>query len=128
MKQQEIDGLVTEIVNNLVQQKKLVGEYYNDINGDIKDIRNHIAELLKKKLPKSSIINRVTRKYTQGPTIINISTTRTRTTKPHTIRTTQMSHTTRSKQSRKRSDPKIHKGPKGGRYYVENNKKIYLKK
>jgi predicted nuclease with TOPRIM domain len=124
MKQQEIDNLVTEIVNNLIQQKKLLGEYYTDIHGEIKDIRNHIAELLEKKLPRSSIINRVTRKYTQGPTIINISTTKT--TKPQiSTQTVYSSHTTAV---RSRKKPKIYNGPKGGRYYVENNKKIYLKK
>jgi hypothetical protein len=124
MKQQEIDSLVTEIVNNLIEQNRIVGQYRVDINKEIENIKNHINELLKRKIPKEIIADQLHKEYDSTPTIINISTTRTVVPQVKT-RVRKISITT--KRGKRIRHVKIHKGPKGGKYYLdEKNKKIYL--
>lgn len=155
-KEQQVNQLVDEIVNNLIQQKQIVDQYNLNFNSELQAIREYIEVLLKKHIPKPTIIKRVVKKYeeTQGPTIINITQTKTaRST--HTTRNTNRKRngttssavansrsaskkrrkltscpkrsSPRSRKSRSTRKKKVYQGPKGGFYYKSNSgNKVYV--
>lgn len=143
-KHQQIDHLTKEIVDNLIQQKQFVDQYHKDIYNEIENVRSYIKNLLQQKIPKTTIVEYITKKYAQvpGPTIINIEHTK-HYAQPVVSRTVTRRRLSlevgdrlrsekyvSSKQSVRSKDivkNKIKTGPRGGSYYIKNGAKVYVK-
>lgn len=133
-RQEEVDQLVKQIVDNLVEQKRIVDEYNSKYRGTITEMREQIDYLLKKRIAKPTIIKTVTKKFTDvtGPTIINISQTK----KLSTTTTPSTSSASKTESSGSRrlgkilpgSNKTIYMGPNGGMYYIKTNRSSSTKK
>lgn len=139
-RQEEVDQLVKQIVDNLVEQKRIVDEYNSKYRGTITEMREQIDYLLKKRIAKPTIIKTVTKKFTDvtGPTIINISQTKklSTTTTPSASSASSTSSASKTESSGSRrlgkilpgSNKTIYMGPNGGMYYIKTNRSSSTKK
>lgn len=121
-RQDEVDQLVKQIIDNLVEQKRIVDNYMNGSRADIAEIREQIDYLLTKRVAKPTIIKTVSKRFSEkrGPTIVNITQTRKVNSTSNTLG-----------KALPGSDKYIYMGPNGGLYYWTNSssgkrRKTYL--
>ena len=115
-RQDEVDQLVKQIIDNLIEQKKIVDQYNSGYRADLAEMREQIDYLVKKRVARPTIIKTVSKRFSEvtGPTVINISQSRKVVSSGATSSSTE---TTNLGKVLPGHNKNIYMGPNGGLYY-----------